>query len=288
MNARVCADDCAGIACLRKVFWVAQTNGKHMAIVCIKIGGSTIDAPGLLDELGQSVKQLVDAGHAPVIVHGGGKDIARQLKALDREFTFVDGMRVTDAETMQTVQMVLSGDVNKRIVNALLCENAPAIGISGVDGNLFTAEKMLAGGRDIGHVGSIRAVHAAAIDMCAAHGFVPVVSPVSRDLNGDIFNVNADLAAGELAIALKADHLLFISDVPGVLIDGVAAREIRIDEVEELITAGHVTGGMIPKVRSAADAVTRGVGRVHIAQWRDNATLLSELDTSTSHGTAIY
>ncbi len=259
-----------------------------MATVCIKIGGSTIDAPGLLDELGQSVRQLLDAGHAPVIVHGGGKDIGRQLTLLDKEFTFVEGMRVTDAQTMKTVQMVLSGDVNKRIVNALLCEGAPAIGLSGVDGNLLEAAKILVNGQDIGHVGSIRAVNTAAVDMCGLNGFVSVISPVSRDARGDIFNVNADVAAGELAIALKAGHLIFISDVPGVLIDGQTMHEIRTADVEALITAGHITGGMIPKIRSAAEAISRGVGRVHIAQWRDNRTLVSELDVSTSHGTVIY
>ena len=257
-------------------------------IICIKIGGSTIDTPGLLGELAHSVRQLVQESRKPVIVHGGGKDIGRQLKLLNKEFTFIEGMRVTDAETMKTVQMTLSGDVNKRIVNALLCEDVSAIGLSGVDGALFEAERLVINNHDIGHVGTITKVNTKIIEMCMAYGMIPVISPVSRDKKGDIYNVNADLAAGELAAACKADHCIFISDVPGVLIDDQVAREIRTNEVEALITEGRISGGMIPKTRSAAHAVARGVGRVHIAAWRDDRTLSEELDVAVSHGTVIY
>ncbi len=258
-----------------------------MKTVCIKIGGSTVDAEGLLQELGQSIHKLLPTAF-PVVVHGGGKDIARQLELLNKEFTFVEGMRVTDAEMVKIVQMVLSGDVNKRIVNALLLSGVRAFGFSGVDGNLFEASKMSMRGLDIGFVGKIESVNTSLINALRHNNLIPVISPISRDQHGAIYNVNADLAASELAMALKADDLIFVSDVPGVLIDDVVRKEIRTSEIETLIEQGHITGGMIPKLRSAAEAVHRGVSRVHICGWENSETLINELSTSTSSGTVIF
>jgi acetylglutamate kinase len=258
-----------------------------MRTICIKIGGSTVDADGLLRELGQSILSLA-ADTFPIIVHGGGKDIARQLALLNKEFTFVEGMRVTDSEMAKVVQMVLSGDVNKRIVNALLTAGINAAGLSGVDGNLFNASKMLVNGQDIGFVGQIDKVNSGLIDIFRANKIIPVISPISRDNSGCIYNVNADLAASELAMAIKADDLIFVSDVPGVLINKTVKKEIRTQEIEILIAQGHITGGMIPKLRSAAEAVTRGVGKVHICGWKDSTTLRNELTTDTSTGTVIF
>lgn len=259
-----------------------------MKTVCIKIGGATVDAAGLLQELGRGIAGLSDETF-PIIVHGGGKDISRFLALLNKEFTFIEGMRVTDAEMVAIVQMVLSGDVNKRIVNALLGEKVKAVGISGVDGNLFEASRMLMRGHDIGFVGKIDRVDTAVIDVCRRHRLVPVVSPISRDAAGCIYNVNADLAAGELAKALKTDDLIYVSDVPGVMVDDTVVRKIRTGEIESLIARGHVTGGMIPKLRSAAEAVNRGVKRVHICGWQGSATLEQQLARSseTGHGTVI-
>ncbi len=258
-----------------------------MRTVVIKIGGSTVDAEGLLRELGQSIAML-SKDDFPVVVHGGGKDIARQLDKLNKEFTFVEGMRVTDAEMVNIVQMVLSGDVNKRIVNALQKEGVQAFGFSGVDGGLFTASKMMVKGQDIGFVGKIDMVNQSVIDFCKDAGLVPVISPISRGIDGAIYNVNADLAAGELAMALKADDLVFVSDVSGVLIDDAVRHEIRTNEIENLISAGHITGGMVPKLRSAAEAVHKGVKRVHICGWTDSATLRNELTKGRSQGTVIH
>lgn len=259
-----------------------------MSNICIKIGGSTVDSDGLLSELGQSLRNCIDLNHFPVIIHGGGKDIAKNLEKLNKEFTFVEGHRVTDKETLQTVQMVLSGDVNKRIVNALLSCNVPAIGISGVDGNLFEAEKLIIKEQDIGFVGTISNVNTEIIDLFNNSKTVPVISPVSRSKSGQIFNVNADLAAGELAVAIKADHLIFISDVAGVTIDNQIKHEIRTADIEDLISQGHITGGMVPKLRSAKEAVSRGVGKVHICGWYGSETLIKELDVQTSQGTVVY
>jgi acetylglutamate kinase len=257
-----------------------------MGMAVIKIGGSTIDTAGLLDEFARSVEEF-SHNNLPVIVHGGGKDIARQLDNLKKEFKFVEGMRVTDAESMKVVQMVLSGDVNKRIVNELLLKGVPAIGISGVDGGLFIASKMLVKGQDIGFVGEIEQTDCEIIDNFFESGYIPVVSPVSRGEDGTIYNVNADAAASDLATALEVEDLIFISDVPGVMIDGAVRKTIRISEIEALITKGDVTGGMIPKLRGAADAVEQGVERVHICGWNGPKTLLNEMDEKTAAGTTI-
>lgn len=257
-----------------------------MNTICIKIGGSTVDTNGLLKELGKSLYSL-PSDTFPVIIHGGGKDIANQLKLLNRDFSFVEGMRVTDEEMIRTVQMVLSGDVNKRIVNILQTEGVRAFGFSGVDASLFSATKMLINGQDIGFVGTISSVDTSIIDFFKNAGYIPVISPVSRDANGCIYNVNADLAASELAMALKADDLIFISDVPAVFINDTPVKTIHTDDIEKLIDQGHITGGMIPKLRSAAEAVYRGVTRVHICGWKDHTTLLHVLSGSDSSGTVI-
>ncbi|KMQ52523.1 Acetylglutamate kinase [Chitinispirillum alkaliphilum] len=258
-----------------------------MNTIIIKIGGSTVDARGLLRELGQSIGMLTD-DNFPIVVHGGGKDIARQLDLLNKDFTFVDGMRVTDEEMVKIVQMVLSGNVNKKIVNALLCENISAAGISGVDADLFIASKMLHKNKDIGYVGRIEKVNTRIFDFFRSANLVPVISPVSRGSDGTIYNVNADLAASELAKAIKADDLIFVSDVAGVMIDDTQRNDIHIDEIEQLISEGHITGGMIPKLRSAAEAIRSGVKRVHICGWTNKDTLKNELIRGESAGTVIH
>jgi acetylglutamate kinase len=257
-----------------------------MKTIVVKIGGSTIDTEGLLDELAVSVR--ASAAHRAVVVHGGGKDIGRQLDLLNKHYTFVEGLRVTDPETMRHVQMVLSGDVNKRIVNAMLLRGVPAAGISGVDLSLFEARRVRPGGVDIGQVGEIDRVNTRLVEVLLGAGAVPVVSPVSRNHDGEFFNVNADTAASDLALALSADHLIFVSDVPGVLdATGKVISEIPLDRIEEFVGAKVVTGGMIPKVRSAAEAVRRGVGAVHICGWHGPETIGRELEIATSSGTVV-
>jgi acetylglutamate kinase len=257
-----------------------------MHTVVIKIGGSTVDAAGLLQELGQGIGKLMP-NRFPILVHGGGKDITRLLDRLNIEFKFIEGMRVTDAEMVNVVQMALTGDVNKRIVNALLKEGVMSAGFSGIDGNLFEASKMLMRGLDIGLVGKIEKVSPMLIDMCRSNNIVPVISPISRDQAGCIYNVNADLAASELAMGIKADDLVFVSDVPGVMVDDTVVKEIRTAEIESLIERGHITGGMIPKLRSAAEAVHRGVKKVHICGWQNSATLQNQLNKGSAAGTII-
>lgn len=259
-----------------------------MSYVCIKIGGSTIDTPGLLNELAVAILKVREKGYNVVVVHGGGKDIAKNLNRLNKEFSFVNGMRVTDEETMQTVQMVLSGDVNKRIVNAFLNNNLKATGISGVDNSTFIAEKLMPEGKDIGFVGRIKSVNTKIIDLLCTNEIIPVISPVSRGEDCLIYNVNADLAASELAIALKSKHLIFISDVAGVLKNGNVIHEISIKNIDEMIEDGTVNGGMIPKLRSAADAIIRGVENVHICSWKNSDTIINELSVKTATGSIIH
>ena len=257
-----------------------------MKIVVIKIGGATLDAPDILSQIAESIKGITE-NYFPIIVHGGGKDIARQLDLQNKEYSFVEGMRVTDAHTVGIVQMVLSGDVNKRIVNALQTSGVKSIGISGVDCGFLIASRMLVKGRDIGFVGRIDAIDLTIIDLCKTNGIVAVVSPISRDTGGNIYNVNADLAASEIAKKCRAEHLVFVSDVPGVKIDNTVKSVIKISEIEAFITSGQITGGMAPKVRGAAEAVLAGVKQVHICGWNGPGTLSNELGRSTMTGTVI-
>jgi acetylglutamate kinase len=257
-----------------------------MQTVCIKIGGATLDAAGFFPDFGKSLVAIA-TDYFPVVVHGGGKDIARQLDLLKKEYTFVEGMRVTDAETVFTVQMVLSGHVNKRLVNALQTAGVTALGISGVDCNLLSATRMTIRGKDIGFVGAIRHVDKKIIDLCRTNRIVPVISPISRDDDGNVYNVNADVAASELATALAANHLIFVSDVPGVLVNGSVMRSIRTADIEGLIASGHIKGGMVPKVRGAAESVGNGVSQVHICGWNGPETFTRELAPATASGTVI-
>ncbi|GBU20831.1 acetylglutamate kinase [Fibrobacteres bacterium R8-0-B4] len=185
--------------------------------------------------------------------------------------------------------MALSGDVNKRIVHELVKRDVPALGISGVDGGLLRASKLLVNGRDIGFVGEIGVVKDEIINALFKAGYIAVISPVSCGLRGDgeIYNVNADSAAGSVAKAMKAGDLVFISDVPGVKIGGAVRSVIRISEIEGLIESGDVTGGMIPKLRSAAAAVEAGGSRVHICGWHGPSTLTDEMDEKTARGSVI-
>jgi acetylglutamate kinase len=257
-----------------------------MQTVCIKIGGSLLDDPRFLPELARSVKKVSET-FFPVIVHGGGKDIARQLDLQKKEYRFVEGMRVTDADTVGVVQMVLSGDVNKRIVNMLQTQGVNSLGISGVDCGLFSASRMHIKGQDIGFVGNIDSIDTKIIDLCMQNGLVAVVSPISRDAQGNIYNVNADLAASELAKKCRVEHLIFVSDVPGILVDGSVQHMIATDSVEGLIASGQIKGGMVPKARSAVEAVTAGVKNIHICGWNGPETLSRELDAKTMTGTVI-
>lgn len=233
--------------------------------VVLKVGGNELDDDTFLFGLVQAVKRLQQDGKYPVIVHGGGKAIADYQQRLGLETRFIDGLRVTDEDSLDVAEMVLSGLMNKRIVRALVAEDVQAIGISGVDGGTVYVEKMWHPLGDLGRVGEIQDVDTGLLDALLGAGIVPVISPISFGAyDGQSYNVNADHVAAAVAAALGAIKLVFISNVPGVLIAGRVVRGITADQCEAWIAEGSINGGMVPKVRSAVEAVRRGVAQAVI------------------------
>jgi len=227
----------------------------------IKIGGNEIDNPTFLEQLVLLVKGM---SVPPLIVHGGGKEITDLLEKLGIKTEKIQGLRVTDAAGLRVTEMILSGLVNKRLVKMLVMAGLEAIGISGVDARLFQAEKLCIEGGDLGCVGTIIGVNTQMVEQLLIDGFLPVISPISIGKDGQVYNVNADSAAQALAEALKVEMLVFITDVPGVKIGGRFLDVLKTQEIEKNIQSGEISGGMIPKVRAALQAVQKGVGSVVI------------------------
>jgi acetylglutamate kinase len=225
--------------------------------ILLKVGGNEIDDDGFL-------ASLVTAGaalrrHTPVVVvHGGGKEIGNLHRRLDIPFEFVEGLRVTTGDSLRLVEMVLSGLVNTRLTRWLVNGGVPALGVSGVDLGLVRVEPLRPNGQDIGFVGRIVGVQADPMKRWLAEGITPVISPISLGLDGQSYNVNADQVAAAVAAAVGADRLVFVSNVPGVLLDGAVASRLTIDQVEAYIASGQIFGGMIPKVRAATEALQAG------------------------------
>lgn len=231
----------------------------------IKIGGNEMNAPGYLWELARQVAQLAeDEGRPPVLVHGGGQDIAMWQTRLELPTVKVDGLRVTDAESLIVAQMVLSGHTNKAIVKEMLAAGLNAIGLSGVDGSLLRCHKKPHPTADLGFVGEIEAVNTGLLATLLDAGLTLVISPISLGTDGLTYNVNADEAAGAIARALAAERLDLVSNVPGVLNGKAILPALAAAETEALIAGGTIAGGMIPKVRTALDAVAQGVPEVRI------------------------
>ncbi|MBI1892916.1 MAG: acetylglutamate kinase [Candidatus Rokubacteria bacterium] len=259
----------------------------------IKYGGAAMEAPHLKTSFALDVVLLKYVGMHPVIVHGGGPEISAAMKRLGKEPRFVDGMRVTDAETMEIVEMVLVGRINKEIVSLINQNGGRAVGLSGKDGNLLVARKRshtdLQGQEiDIGLVGEIEAVNPQLIHLLVGEGFIPVIAPVAGGLDGQTYNVNADLVAGEVAAALKAEKLIHLTDVQGIDgADGVLLSTLSRSEAERLIVQGVIEGGMLPKVESALAALKGGVAKAHIIDGRLAHALLLEIFTKEGIGTEI-
>ena len=231
----------------------------------IKIGGNEMNTPGFLEELARQIGGLLAATGEPlVIVHGGGQEIATLQTRLGIEPVKVDGLRVTNAESLAVAQMVLSGHTNKAIVKAFLAAGLDAAGFSGIDGGLLRCRKKQHPTVDLGLVGRITGVRSGFLNHFAMQGIIPVISPISLGEDGQTYNVNADEAAGAIAEALGADHLDFVSNVPGVLQDGRLLAQLTAPQANALIAGGVVNGGMIPKVQTALEALERGVPRVRI------------------------
>ncbi len=274
---------------LESLPYIREFSGKT---VVIKYGGHAMVAEELQKSFARDMVLLKLVGINPVIVHGGGPQINRLLEQIGKTSEFVDGMRVTDIETMDVVEMVLVGKINKDIVNNINQNGGRAVGLSGKDGRLITASKMYHTTSDntrvdIGQVGTVESVNPLLLETLDRERFIPVIAPVGVDREGLTYNINADLAAGKIAESLKAEKFILLTDVEGVIIDGVLAPSITAGDVPTLIEKGVITGGMIPKVRCCRDAVSGGVGKAHIIDGRVEHAVLLEIFTQAGIGTEI-
>lgn len=256
-------------------------------VVVVKYGGAAMERAGLSRSFAEDVALLQHAGIHPVIVHGGGPQVTEVAGRLGIETSFVDGLRVTDEATLEVATMVLAGALNTRIVGMLVAGDVPAVGLSGVDGGLIVAVRQTE--PDLGFVGRVERVQAEVLHTLIDEGFVPVVASIAADATGQPYNVNADVVAAELAIALEAEKLVYMNDVPGVIgPNGDLLSELGVGDVLELLAQpGTVEGGMIPKLESAVRALRAGVGRVHLLDGRVEHSLVLELFTPEGVGTMI-
>ncbi|MCB2055178.1 MAG: acetylglutamate kinase [Geminicoccaceae bacterium] len=258
------------------------------AIFVIKYGGHAMGHEHLARDFARDVVLLKQVGINPVIVHGGGPQIASMLGRLDIQSDFVDGLRVTDAATVEVVEMVLAGKVNKEIVGAIQAEGGKAVGICGKDARLLTARRLRPAGRDIGFVGEVTQVDRSLIDLLAQSEIIPVIAPVGADEEGRTMNINADTAAGAIAGALAARRLLMLTDVKGVLDkDENLLSYLMLDQARALIADGTINGGMIPKVETCLAAVEAGARAATILDGRVPHALVLELFTEHGIGTQI-
>ena len=268
--------------------YIKRFSGK---VVVIKYGGSAMDNEYMKDLVIQDIVLMKLVGMKPVIVHGGGKAISKMMKRLGKETQFVDGLRVTDAETAEIVEMVLSGNINKQIVQAIQNHGMKAVGINGKDANTLTAVKTKVKGIDIGFVGTITKTDPALILSLIENDFIPVIAPIGTDAQGNTYNINADFAASAIAGALNAQKLVFLTDVEGILKDmgdpDSIIRQLTADEAENYIADGTISGGMIPKTTCCIDGIKKGVESVHILDGRTEHSMLLEIFTNSGIGTMI-
>jgi acetylglutamate kinase len=266
-------------------------------IFVIKYGGHAMVDEALKKAFALNVILLKYIGINPVIVHGGGPQIGTFLDKLGKQSEFVEGMRVTDDETMDIVEMVLVGKVNKEIVNMININGGSAVGLSGKDAKLILAEKLIMYKNyenrppeiiDIGKVGVVKKINPEVLSMIMDKSIIPVIAPVGVDKNGHTYNINADLVAGEIAISLNAEKLIMLTDVEGVLNkEKKLISTIKISKVNDLIDNGIISGGMIPKVEYCKKAVEKGVTKAHIVDGRIENVLLLEIFTKEGVGTEI-
>ena len=294
-------DDAAGGAVAKaRVLTEALPYIKRFAdkTIVIKYGGNAMSDEKLKSSFARDVTLMKLVGMNPVVVHGGGPQIGELLKRIGKETRFVQGMRVTDSETMDIVEMVLGGQVNKEIVHLINRHGGNAVGLSGKDGGLMRARKLVVSRNspelkapeiiDLGHVGEVESIDTALIDMLIHGDFIPVIAPIGVDEEGQSYNINADLAASQLAQVLRAEKLITLTNTPGVLDqDGNVLTGLSNAEVTRLIDDGVIHGGMLPKIRSALDAVAGGVKSVHIIDGRVEHAVLLEIFTDSGVGTLI-
>jgi acetylglutamate kinase len=267
----------------------------HGKTIVIKYGGNAMTEEKLKHSFASDVVLLKLVGINIVIVHGGGPQINDQLTKIGKKGEFIQGMRVTDAETMDVVEMVLGGQVNTDIVNLINQHGGRAVGLSGTDGPLIRARKLLMHGKDnpkelidIGRVGAVESIDPEVVQLLTAQNFVPVIAPVGVGKDGESYNINADLVAGKLAEILKAEKLVVLTNTPGVLDkNGNLLTGLSAKKIDELFADGTISGGMLPKIGSALEAVKNGVNSCHIIDGRVEHAVLLEVLTSEGVGTLI-
>ncbi|MEC7875722.1 MAG: acetylglutamate kinase [Pseudomonadota bacterium] len=276
--------------------YIKRFRGKS---IVIKYGGNAMSDETLKADFARDIVLMKLVGMNPIIVHGGGPQIGETLDKLGKKTEFIEGMRVTDSETMDIVEMVLGGVVNKEIVNLISRFGGNAVGLSGKDGKLIRAKKMIVKKDspeldvpeiiDLGHVGDVHSIDKSVIDMLIKGDFIPVVAPVGVDELGQSYNINADLVAGKIAEVLSAEKLIMLTNTKGLLDkDGEVLTGISVEEVDNLINKGIIHSGMLPKIRSALDAVHSGVQTSHIIDGRVKHAVLLEILTDEGVGTLIH
>jgi acetylglutamate kinase len=253
----------------------------------IKYGGAAMVDDDLKETFAQDVTLLKKIGIRMVIVHGGGRDITDLAGRIGLESRFVNGQRYTDAAMMGVVQMVLGGKTNQDIVARINQHDGGAVGLSGVDNGLFLVQRHADDGADLGLVGEVARVNTGFLEALFAQDVLPVIAPIGVDADGTIHNINADVAAGSLAAALRAEKLVYLSDVPGVMVDGDLLHSVNRARAGELVETGIISSGMLPKLRSAFGALDAGVGKVHIIDGRVKHSLLLEIFTKEGVGTEV-
>jgi acetylglutamate kinase len=263
--------------------------------IVIKYGGNAMTDPQLKDGFARDVVLLKLVGMNPVVVHGGGPQIEELLKRVGKQGTFIQGMRVTDEETMDIVEMVLGGQVNKEIVNLINQHGGKAVGLTGQDGNFIRAKKLLLPNKDkpeemidIGSVGEITAIDPSLIAFLDKGDFIPVIAPIGVGPDGETYNINADVVAGKIAEVLQAEKLVLLTNTPGVLNKaGELLTGVTPKDIDAMVDDGTLSGGMLPKIGSALDAARSGVKSVHIIDGRVAHALLLEILTDEGVGTLI-
>ena len=266
--------------------------------IIVKFGGNAMVDDDLKIQFARDVVLMKLVGMNPIVVHGGGPQIGKLLKQLNIESRFVDGMRVTDGQTMDVVEMVLGGSVNKEIVSLLNRNGGKAVGITGKDGELIRARKMNVSQKtpemiepeiiDIGHVGEVESIDISVLEMLTSSNFIPVIAPIGVGEDGSSYNINADLVAGKIAEVMQAEKLMLLTNVAGLMNkNDEVLTGISTKEVDELIADGTIYGGMLPKIRCAQEAVNGGVTSVHIIDGRVPHAVLLEIFTDEGVGTLI-
>ncbi len=272
--------------------YIRKFHGKTMVI---KYGGNAMTDPALQADFAEDVVLLKLVGINPVVVHGGGPQIETALNRLGKKGSFVQGMRVTDAETMEVVEWVLAGEVQQDIVGLINQAGGKAVGLTGRDGGLIRAQKLKlrdlddpAVEHDVGQVGDIVAIDPSVVKDLQDDAFIPVISPIGFGENNESYNINADVVAGRLATVLKAEKLLLLTNTPGVLDkSGKLLTDLTAREIDAMFADGSIHGGMLPKISSALDAAKGGVNSVHIIDGRVPHALLLEILTEQAYGTMI-